>query len=70
MKPRKNLLTRDDWDLTRQGLEGQRVQLLLQLETLEAAISLCEGEIRCFPTPKKPDTDDEGDPKDAPASAS
>ena len=62
MKARKDLLTRDDWDLTRKSLEGQRGSMLIQLDTLEAAIVACENRVRSFPEPKQPDTDDDGDP--------
>ncbi len=64
MKARKDLLTRDDWDLTRKSLEGQRGSMLIQLDTLEAAIVACENRVRSYPKPTVflKDTDEDGDP--------
>lgn len=62
MKPRKNLITWDDWDLTRGQLESQRHAAIINLDTLEAAIFHCECERDKLPKPKLPDTDEEGDP--------
>lgn len=52
MKARKDVLTRDDWDLTRGQLNSQRNAMIISLTTLEAAIENCEYQVSQFPEPK------------------
>lgn len=64
MKARKELLTQDDWALMVRELKSQRVQSLLHLETLEAALKRAMDMEKLAPPAPKPDTDSEGDPID------
>jgi len=49
MIERNKLLSKDDWELTLEELEGQRLQTLLQLSVLEGSILTIEKKIQNFP---------------------
>ena len=57
MENESDILGRDDWALTLKELKGQRVQLLLQLEVVNAGIARCALKVLEFPAIVEADID-------------